>query len=175
MAKRKVRSDFESRKASMGERLRDLLHYDPDTGVFTRLKGWGKKSPAGKKLGSIDAAGYVVFSIEGVQDYGHRFAWLYMTGEWPASKIDHENQNRSDNRWSNIRAATQAENLRNRGKNKNNTSGFKGVSIAPHGRWRATIRVSGKQIHLGHYSTKEEAAVAYANGARRHHGAFANV
>lgn len=162
-----------SGKPFTAERLRELVHYAPDTGIFTRLKGWGAKSPAGKPIGSVDANGYVVFSIDGVQDYAHRFAWLYMTGEWPEPKVDHENQNRGDNRWSNLRTATHAENLWNRGKSKVNTSGIKGVSLGHHGRWRATLKVGRKQIHLGYHATKERAAEAYAEGARRFHGEFA--
>jgi hypothetical protein len=90
-------------------------------------------------------------------------------------KVDHiREQNTLDNRRSNLRICTNAQNSYNRGKNKNNTSGFKGVSLFA-GKWRALIAINGKLIHLGYYSTAEQAAKAYDAKAKELHGEFART
>lgn len=88
--------------------------------------------------------------------------------------VDHINGVRNDNRKSNLRICTNAENQRNRGKNKNNTSGFKGVTFHKlSGLWKAMIKVDGKDIFLGYYKKPEEAHQAYCAGATEYHGEFA--
>ena len=84
-------------------RLRKMLHYDPETGVFTRL--W-----TGNVTGCPDAKGYLRIAADGRSYRAHRLAVLYMTGAWPSEQIDHINQVRTDNRWSNLRPATNGEN-----------------------------------------------------------------
>jgi len=92
-----------------------------------------------------------------------------------AKEIDHKNGNGLDNRRENLRSVSRAENQQNRrGLNANNTSGFIGVS--PEGnRWRATIRVSGHQRHLGYFDTAEEAAQARDFATREAFGDFARL
>src|SRR4051794_40587735 len=110
------------------EELRTLVSYDPETGIFrAKTKRLGSYRKIGDELGTVNALGYVVMSIDKKRYYGHRLAVLYMTGAWPEQGMDHINGGRSDNRWSNLRLATQAQNVRNRSKGSNNTSGFKGV------------------------------------------------
>ncbi|KWN80831.1 hypothetical protein WM24_23635 [Burkholderia ubonensis] len=102
----------------------------------------------------------------------HREVMRLMPGD--KRVVDHINGNRSDNRKSNLRICTNAENQRNRGKNKNNTSGFKGVTFHKFSRlWKAMIKVDGKDIFLGYYRTPEEAHEAYCSGAEKYHGRFA--
>ena len=105
----------------------------------------------------------------------HRLAWLYMTGEWPKGDLDHANMNKADNRWCNLREATNAQNGANRGIPTNNKSGFRGVSWAKrHRKWTAHIRAGRKQYTLGYYNAREEAALTYATYACGLFGEFAN-
>jgi len=92
----------------------------------------------------------------------------------PESHIDHINCNGLDNRKSNLRLATQAENMRNRKRQKNNTSGYKGVRKARKG-WRAAIDHEGVKYQLGTFSTAETAHAAYCAAAQRLHGSFART
>lgn len=144
------------------ERLREVVAYNSESGNFTAKLPFGRHK-VGDAVGTINIRGYVVFAVDGVSLFAHRAAWLYMTGEMPALHVDHENQNRADNRFANLRLATNSENLFNRGRNRNNKSGFKGVSFWKKGRkWRATITVNRRQRALGYFATAEEAHRAYA-------------
>jgi HNH endonuclease/AP2 domain len=157
------------------ERLKEVLHYDPETGVFTWVVKPSKRIRAGSVAGSLKE-GYQRITIAGVDYRGHRLAWLYMTGEWPALEIDHRDTNKSNNRWDNLRLATRAQNAANVKSFKHNTSGIKGVSFDTHKqRWRACINRKGKKSHVGWFTRKEDAAAAYAAAAREHHGDFARV
>ena len=142
--------------------LRTLLHYDPETGVFTRLR-------TGKVMaGCLNSKGYLQIGIgNGTTYYAHRLAFLYMTGAWPPEQVDHKNRIKTDNRWNNLRLATNSENGKNKANNGNayvnNKSGFRGVSSHRSGKYRARLR--GR--NLGRlYDTAEEAAAAYREAAR---------
>ncbi len=88
--------------------------------------------------------------------------------------VDHINGNGLDNRRVNIRLCTKADNQRNQRRNNKNTTGYKGVSFdKARGKYSASIQVFGTQIHLGRFSTAEEASMAYEDAARQHHGEFA--
>lgn len=93
--------------------LKTILHYCPDTGVFTWLKT-GKGIRRGRKVGYVDPEGYLQIAHAGASYRAHRLAWLYMTGAWPTDQIDHSNGDRADNRFSNLRESTLTENMRNR-------------------------------------------------------------
>lgn len=154
--------------------LRRLFRYDPDTGLFIRLKSTHKNAPAGVVAGGRSAGGYIMIAILGRRYYGHRLAWLYMTGQWPAAQIDHINCVRSDNRWSNLRAATHQQNHWNVPRHRDGKSGIKGVCFA-RGTWRASICVNGKLRHLGVFPTAELAQQAYQTAAKDLHGEFARL
>lgn len=141
--------------------------YHPLTGAFTR---------DGIGAGTINGEGYAQIKIDGRLYLAHRLAWRIMTGYWPENDIDHRNKDRRDNRFVNLREATGSQNLRNRGKPKNNTSGFKGVSWNS-GRhaWLATIHDGAKNKNLGYFATRESAAKAYDRAALRYHGEFASI
>jgi hypothetical protein len=118
----------------------------------------------------------VELSLRGHRALAHRVAWLYMTGEWPAGDIDHINNNRSDNRFSNLRPATRSLNIANSTKKKSNSSGFKGVSFSKANRkWFAKITVNYRQQSLGYFNTPQEAHAAYVHAAREAFGEFANA
>jgi hypothetical protein len=157
------------------ERLRKQVSYDPETGEFRwRLSGRGRFKRSGEVAGRLNERGYIRLSVDGNECYGHRLAWLYMTGEWPENEIDHINRVRSDNRFANLRAATTSENRRNtKGiPSRRIHSRFKGVS-RERGRWVAKISTDGKTVRLGLFDTEEDAAGAYRLAAERHHGEFA--
>lgn len=156
--------------------IRDALSYDPVTGEFRWKIRVANRVHVGDIAGSLDAYGYRAFRIAGKNYKAHRVAWFLHCGSWPSRQIDHINEVRDDNRLVNLRLATKAENGRNRGKNKNNTSGFKGVSEdKKQGRWFAVIGVGGRRVFLGYYDTPEKAHVAYCSAATKYHGTFANT
>jgi hypothetical protein len=141
------------------EQLKELLHYDPETGVFT----W-KESRGNVKAGQIagwENDGYLKIQINKKSEQLHRLAFLYMTGELPAEQVDHKNQNRSDNRWENLREVSQAENLKNKTLGANNKSGLLGVCFSKQvGKYQAYISVNKKRKHLGFYGDFFEACCA---------------
>ena len=154
------------------ERLKEVLHYDPTTGVFTWLKSRGRLS-AGSPAGYI-CLGYVKIRLDGKNYQAHRLAWFYMTGSWPDDQVDHRDLNKANNCWNNLRAATGSQNQQNVALRRNNKSGFKGI-IPRRGKWVARIRVEGKQVWLDTYDCRKTAAEAYAAAARQRFGDFARV
>lgn len=144
------------------ERLREALHYNPDTGAFTWRIRSGGTATVGTPAGHHDTHGYVKISLDGGRYYAHRLAFLYMTGSWPKEQVDHINRDRADCRWANLRAADRFVNARNTGARRRNRLGVKGVSQLPHGSFRATIYRDGKTYRLGCFPTIEQAAAAYA-------------
>jgi hypothetical protein len=162
--------------------VRELLHYDPEMGVFTwreRDQQWFGSDGACKAwneqfAGKQNSGGHRQIRILGRAYLVHRLAWLYQTGAWPPDEIDHINRNPKDNRWSNLRLASHAENQRNTNARANNTSGFKGVS-RNYEKWVAQIRVDGKRMHLGTFMTPEGASLAYRWAAERYHREFAGT
>ncbi len=159
------------------DRLRELLIYDPATGLFRwRVDRLGYRGNAYVKAGQaadhVEAAGYVVIRIDGKRYKAHRLAFLYMTGAFPPDFVDHINGHRADNRWQNLRPATRSQNGGNRGLNTRNKTGVKGVY--PEGkRYRAMIQMNGKQSRLGTFDTIAEAQAAYLKAANDAFGDFA--
>jgi hypothetical protein len=158
------------------ERLRELLAYDPETGVFTWLVARSNHIKVGDIAGWLNGEeGYTRIKVDGHPYMAHRLAWLHVTGSWPVTQIDHVNCTRDDNRWTNLREATQSQNAANvriRGKTK--ASGFKGVHR--HGRrWKAVITKDGRNTSLGYFDAPEEAHAAYVKAAREYHGEFARA
>lgn len=155
------------------ERLKELLHYDPDTGVFTWRKKSGSRAVVGAVAGCLGGKGYLRIKADGRQYRAHRLAFLYMCGVFPTAGVDHIDHCTRNNSWANLRLATAAENNKNRRINTNNTSGYKGVTWDKSaGKWVAQARLSGKRHNLGYYSTAEAASDAYDAFARKHHGEF---
>lgn len=156
-------------------RLKELLHYDPETGVFTWRVSRGRL-PAGSRAGTTVRAGYVMVRVDGRNRLAHRLAFLYMTGALPGRCSDHVNRSRADNRWVNLRPATHQENEANKGLLCSNTSGYRGVSWCPStGRWRAYGKCGGKSFHLGRFSSVTEAAAAAQAWREEKFGVFAKA
>ena len=142
-------------------RLKELLHYDPETGIFTNRITRGPRAVKGTVAGSINSDGYCQIKIDRKIHLAHRLAVFYMTGEWPPAGIDHINGVNDDNRISKLRPATQAINLKNQKLPKNTTTGVCGVSFnKQHKKYQAHICVNGKNKLLGYYDTLEEATKA---------------
>jgi hypothetical protein len=162
------------------ERLRELLDYDAETGVFTwrrradRSSSWNSRY-AGKAAGSRkNPGGYILIRVGGYAYLAHRLAWLHTTGAWPVGQLDHADGNPSNSALANLREATTVENQRNARRRVDNTSGFKGVTRDGSG-WRARIKVFGYNVCLGTYRTPEEAHAAYVAAAEKYHGEFARA
>lgn len=143
--------------------LTDLLHYDPDTGVFTRAKAI-RGCRVGEVAGCDNGRGYIRIRVSGKYVLAHRLAWFYVNKSWPEGEIDHINRNGLDNRMKNLRVVNRSENLLNKGLDRRNTSGVKNVSWDERrGKWVAQLRRSGEQFNLGRFTTKHEAENAVRN------------
>ena len=145
------------------DRLKSLLTYDPDTGDFTRRK-------TGAKTGRQSRNGYMRVNIGNTAYLAHRLAWLYFYGSWPDDCIDHINQDRADNRITNLRVVTKSQNQHNRKRSLNNTSGKTGVCwFPPKQKWRAYIKRDGKPHHLGWFKSLDDAVAARVNAEKTYH------
>jgi AP2 domain/HNH endonuclease len=151
-------------------RLRELLHYDEDTGEFRWRKHGGNEVCLG------DVAGCVRICVLGRTYRAHQLAWLYVTGRWGRPMIDHRDGDATNNRWSNLRRASASQNGANRGRSRQNSSGYKGVSLCRRsGRWEAYITKKRRRMHLGTFDTPEAAHDAYVAAARKLFGEFART
>lgn len=151
------------------ERLKELLEYDPGTGVFTWRVDRGS-AKTNSVAGCGDGYGYLRIRVDGRAYKAHRLAWLYVHGEFPPDQLDHVNRVRTDNRISNLRPATHAENKQNYSKRRNNTSGVTGVYWHKRsGKWRTEIMLNRRIFCLGYYNTIEEAAAARAAAKAKLH------
>lgn len=156
-------------------RVREALHYDPETGFFTWLVDRGR-ARAGARAVSVYSKGYPGIGLDGERHAAHRVAWLYVTGSWPERQIDHIDGAKNNNAWRNLRSATHAQNKQNVGKPSTNTTGFKGVCRSQNRkRFYAYIRSNGAHLYLGAFDTPEEAHAAYCTAAERLHGEFARA
>lgn len=141
------------------ERLKELLDYDPDTGLFTwRVnKGRGK---IGLTTGYTNNRGYSQIGIDGKFYISHRLAFLYMEGYFPENGIDHIDRDKLNNRWKNLREVSQLCNTRNRSIRIDNKTGVVGVRWRSRAKkWNAYIRVK-KCIHLGSFNNFIDAVKA---------------
>lgn len=153
------------------ERLKELLHYDPETGEFTWLVDHCRVR-IGCRAGTKAKDDYVHITVDKHRTLAHRLAWLYMTGRWPNGIIDHANLNKSDNRFCNLREATFQQNNVNR--KAKAASGYKGVCRVG-SRWKAMIWAGGTSRHLGYFDSAEDAHLAYVEASKKTHGEFSRA
>jgi hypothetical protein len=151
------------------ERLKELLHYDPDTGVFVcRVKV--RHRAVGSVVGTAGTRGYLQCNIDGKPYKMHRLAWLYVYGSWPNCQIDHINHNTSDNRICNLRDVSCAQNHQNRSRRTKSASGFLGVTWHKRDlRWQAHIEVNGKPRYIGSFVGLADAVAARISAERQLH------
>ena len=155
--------------------LKELMEYDPETGVFTWKVSPNWAIKAGSVAGNTTHKGYRRITINGKEYRCARLAYFYMTGQWPKNEMDHINREPADDRWENLREFTSTQNNRNRGSFKNNTSGHKGVCwMKQNNKWRAQIWVDNKFKNLGLFNTIEEAVAVRKEAELEHFGEFAH-
>ena len=144
------------------ERVREVLTYSPETGVFTWRESLSNSAAAGRRAGARNSKGYVSISIDGKQYKAHRIAWLYCYGVDPGdSEIDHIDMDKANNAIANLRLATRKQNNENIGLPKNSTSGVRGVSFQKNEKhWTAYIYHNRKRIHLGCFKEMQPAVEA---------------
>ena len=175
--------------------LRQLLRYEPETGKMfyrtapewmfddgpklaanKRCSKWNKNNAGKLAFSTKHPIGYLVGAVFGRKIYAHRAAWAVQHGEWPAAEVDHKNGCRTDNRLSNLRSVTKAENTRNKFMSSRNASGYTGVAWREDTqKWRAHIGADGKTLHLGVFETLQDAlrarkAAEAERGFSKRHG-----
>ena len=173
-------------------RLRAVLDYDPETGLFTwkpralseftdtprltastRQAMWNGRYAGQPALTARDSYGYLKGTVDSVEIKAHRAAWAIHYGELPG-ELDHIDRDPGNNRIKNLRPACRQENVRN-SVHSQGVIPFRGVQRHKDGRFTAKIRFDGKQKHLGSFKAGEAAAAAYDIAAREAHGDFATL
>ena len=151
--------------------LRELLHYDQDTGLFTRLVRTASCVRVGNVAGSLMKNGYIEIGLLCSRFYAHRLAWLYMTGEWPSEDTDHIDGSKTNNRFSNLRSVSRSMNMQNRRRPNRSKHGLPlGVSRNNgDGRYIARLTIGGKYSYCGSFNTPEEAHQRYLEVKRNLH------
>jgi hypothetical protein len=167
------------RKLPTQARIRELLDYNAETGVFLwrdrgPVKGW-KQSLVGTAAGTPNEKGVVIY-VDGKPFYAHRLAWAYINGTIPEQmQVDHRDCDCWNNRWANLRLATHGQNASNARK-KSGMPYPKGVRPQRRGGgFMARIQHQKRHIHLGTFPTIEAAHAAYVEAAQQLKGQFARA
>lgn len=156
------------------EGLRTLVEYDPENGKMVWLERpitifptarscavWNSRFSGKAAFQTANSHGYLVSTILGRLYTAHRVAWCIMEGQWPFLQVDHINGDRKDNRWSNLRAASNSTNHKNQKMPRTNTSGTVGIHQDKRtGSWVAQIYDNGRRINLGTFADKQHAIAA---------------
>ena len=151
------------------ERLKELLTYIPETGEWQWNHTKGRRVKGGN-ASFIHTTGYFAVRVDNRRYHSHRLAWLYMTGSWPRSLVDHKNRTKLDNSWSNLREATVGQNRCN-AQYKSNL-GIKGV-FKSRNKYRVLLQEKGKLSSFGSFSSIEEAKEVSRFQQKRIQGDFA--
>lgn len=154
-----------------------LVKYDPETGVLSRKTTREVKFSQSTEHvyhKRISPGGYISIWIKGTTYYGHRIAWFLMTGEQPPVDIDHRDRDKGNNKWSNLRAATRADNIVNRRHKVRDLP--VGVDRTADGQYRSRISRNGTRYVLGStFKNPDDAHAAYLLKAVVLHGEFSSV
>jgi hypothetical protein len=156
------------------ERLRECLNYDPVSGIFTWKISTGSRGRAGVVAGTVNKKGRVSISVDGARFLGHRLAFAIYYGRWPQGQIDHKFGQEAGNGIANLREVTNRTNSENqRSARRSNKLGVQGVCIdnnfKSRTKYRANLKIDGRQTHLGSFDTAEEAHAAYVIAKRKFH------
>lgn len=162
------------RRLLTAERLREVLDYDPDTGVFRWRIQSSNRVLVGSVAGTSHKKGYVSIGVDGAHYLAHRLAWLYVHGAFPVDQIDHKDGDKANNSIRNLRPCTNSQNHANKPVRARDLP--RGVTFAKErNRYIAQLWVNGRSIYLGRHKTPESAHAAYLEGARKHFGEFARA
>ena len=149
------------------DEIRQAFSYDPETGRLTRHR-MPHRDPTW-----VSPTGYAKVNLGKEKYRAHRLAFVLMEGRWPHDQVDHINRDKLDNRWANLREATNSTNAVNRGLQANNRTGFRGVSYHKRDQvFRARVKVNGVERQVGQFATAIEAASARDRAMRAHFGDF---
>jgi len=156
------------------DRVLELVSYDPDTGVFIRIKS--RVRWVGLPAGKLDSQGHRQILLDRHVYSAHRLAWLVVTGSWPSQEIDHKDGNRANNAWANLRLATRVQNTRNKGCMVTSKTGVKGickVNWKGSPRWRVSVN-SDTGRHVSHFKCFGQAVARAVQLRNEFHGEFVN-
>jgi len=159
--------------------LKEVLDYDPVTGIFTwkvhRHSHGGGVKP-GDVAGCIDPRGYRRIGVLGWNGLAHRLAWFYVKGVWPEAGLDHRDRNHDHNAIENLRECDQSRNLQNTSLDGQGSNKFRGVYYdRQRNKWRVQIIVYKKTIYVGQFDSEGEAAAAYLSAKIKHHPFYAGA
>lgn len=155
------------------ERLKQVVSFEPTTGVFTRILK-AKRAVIGRELGYKKSNGYIALSIDGQKYFAHRLAWLYVYGEFPKHDVDHIDGDRANNKIENLRDVTRSVNLQNlkAAKSHNKSTGVLGAYLHISGKFMSRIQVNKKDVYLGLFETAEQAQQAYLTAKQQFHKGY---
>lgn len=151
------------------EELNKQFNYDPETGILTwKFSKKGRRT--NQALGNLNSGGYLRVGVNYQEYLVHRIIWTMVKGEWPVTDIDHIDGVTTNNKWDNLRLATESQNIQNQKKgHKGSASKYLGVSRNWGSSWRAEICINRVNKHLGTFATEEEAYAAYLEAKRKLH------
>lgn len=156
------------------EYLSSVFKYDPETGDLSWRDAHTNRVKAGDVIRAKIGKGYYAVQLDCHRMRAHNVVWAMHYGKFPEGVIDHINGIKTDNRISNLRDVTHSQNAYNVGKQKNNTTGVKGVSRNGSG-FKAEISAEKKSDYLGTFPSLDQAAQAYANAVKILHGKHGRI
>ena len=148
-------------------RLREMVFYDPGTGIFTRLVSSGGV-PVGAPCGSVRADGYHEIILDRARFYAHRLAWFYCYEIWPTLDIDHVDGSPSNNRLANLREVSRSVNMQNQKHVRGNKRSCQLLGVT-YAKDKQKYKAQINSRHIGYFESPELAHAAYIEAKRRIH------
>jgi len=161
------------------ERLKYLLDYEPETGIFRWRVSAPSRPKPGKRAGCLketECGTYRVIRVDDRLYRSARLAWFYVHGRWPVGDTDHRDTDKLNDAIGNLREATRSQNNINGPAHAHSELGIRGVGIdKERGKYRAQIMKNGKNHMLGRFDTLEEARAARNRAVVDMYGEFARL